>query len=108
MTGNLVITIGRECGSGGRLIGNRLAEKLNIKCYDKELLTLAAKKSGLCEEIFESHDEKPTSSFLYSLVMDSYSMGYSTSSFIDCRTLCRLCTGRVSKCVKRIYLRQHG
>ena len=78
MTGNLVITIGRECGSGGRLIGNRLAEKLNIKCYDKELLTLAAKKSGLCEEIFE-----PTSSFLYSLVMDSYSMGYSTSSFID-------------------------
>ena len=83
MTGNLVITIGRECGSGGRLIGNRLAEKLNIKCYDKELLTLAAKKSGLCEEIFESHDEKPTSSFLYSLLMDSYSMGYSTSSFID-------------------------
>ena len=50
MTGNLVITIGRECGSGGRLIGNRLAEKLNIKCYDKELLTLAAKKSGLCED----------------------------------------------------------
>ena len=83
MTGNLVITIGRECGSGGRLIGNRLAEKLIFKCYDKELLTLAAKKSGLCEEIFESHDEKPTSSFLYSLVMDSYSMGYSTSSFID-------------------------
>lgn len=57
--------------------------KIDIKCYDKELLTLAAKKSGLCEEIFESHDEKPTSSFLYSLVMDSYSMGYSTSSFID-------------------------
>ena len=74
MTGNLVITIGRECGSGGRLIGNRLAEKLNIKCYDKELLTLAAKKSGLCEEIFESHDEKPTSSFLYSLVKVQYSI----------------------------------
>ena len=63
MTGNLVITIGRECGSGGRLIGNRLAEKLNIKCYDKELLTLAAKKSGLCEEIFESHDEKQPAVF---------------------------------------------
>ena len=83
MTGNLVITIGRECGSGGRLIGNRLAEKLNIKCYDKELLTLAAKKSGLCEEIFESHDEKPTSSFLYSLVMDTYSFGYSSAGFTD-------------------------
>ena len=83
MTGNLVITIGRECGSGGRLIGNRLAEKLNIKCDDKELLTLAAKKSGLCEEIFESHDEKPTSSFLYSLVMDTYSFGYSSAGFTD-------------------------
>ena len=83
MTGNLVITIGRECGSGGRLIGNRLAEKLNIKCYDKELLTLAAKKSGLCEDIFESHDEKPTSSFLYSLVMDTYSFGYSSAGFTD-------------------------
>ena len=83
MTGNLVITIGRECGSGGRLIGNRLAEKLNIKCYDKELLTLAAKKSGLCEEIFESHDEKPTNSFLYSLVMDTYSFGYSSAGFTD-------------------------
>lgn len=83
MKENTVITIGRECGSGGRLIGNRLAEKLGIKCYDKELLTLAAKQSGLCEELFEAHDEKPTRSFLYSLVMDSYSLGYSTSSFVD-------------------------
>ncbi|MBR3642975.1 MAG: cytidylate kinase-like family protein [Parasporobacterium sp.] len=83
MKGNRVITIGRECGSGGRLIGNKLAEKLGIKCYDKELLTLAAKQSGLCEELFEAHDEKPSRSFLYSLVMDSYSLGYSTSSFAD-------------------------
>lgn len=83
MNGNMVITIGRECGSNGRVIGNRLAEKLGIKCYDKELLTLAAKQSGLCEELFEAHDEKPTRSFLYSLVMDSYSLGYSTSSFVD-------------------------
>lgn len=80
---NLIITIGRQCGSGGREIGNRLAEKLNIKCYDKELLTLAAKQSGLCKELFETHDEKPTNSFLYSLVMDTYSMGYTTSSFLD-------------------------
>ena len=80
---NLIITIGRQCGSGGREIGNRLAEKLNIKCYDKELLTLAAKQSGLCKELFETHDERPTNSFLYSLVMDTYSMGYTTSSFLD-------------------------
>ena len=60
-----------------------LAEKLGIKCYDKDMLDLAAKESGICEEIFESHDEKPTSSFLYSLVMDTYSMGYSGNTYTD-------------------------
>lgn len=83
MKGNLVITIGRECGSAGRKIGKMLAEELGVKCYDKELLTLAAKHSGLCEELFKTHDEKPTSSFLYSLVMDTYSMGYNTSAYLD-------------------------
>ena len=71
-----VITIGREFGSGGHEIGMKLAEKLGIKCYDKELLQVAAKESGLCEELFASQDEKPTNSFLYSLVMDTYSLGY--------------------------------
>lgn len=77
-----VITIGREFGSGGHEIGTKLAERLGIKCYDKELLELAAKESGLCEELFASQDEKPTNSFLYSLVMDTYSLGYS-SSYVD-------------------------
>ena len=83
MKRNLVITIGRECGSSGRAIGRKLAESLGIKCYDKELLALAAKNSGLCEELFKTHDEKPTNSFLYSLVMDTYSMGYNTSAYMD-------------------------
>lgn len=83
MTNNLVVTIGRECGSAGRLIGQKLAAELGIKCYDKELLSLAAKNSGFCEELFKTHDEKPTSSFLYSLVMDTYSMGYNTSAYMD-------------------------
>ena len=78
-----VITIGREFGSGGHEIGMKLAEKLGIKCYDKELLQVAAKESGLCEELFASQDEKPTNSFLYSLVMDTYSMGYSGSTYND-------------------------
>ena len=77
-----VITIGREFGSGGHEIGMKLAEKLGIKCYDKELLELAAKESGMCEELFHNHDEKPTNSFLYSLVMDTYSLGY-TNSYVD-------------------------
>ncbi|MDD3338199.1 MAG: cytidylate kinase-like family protein [Lachnospiraceae bacterium] len=78
-----IITIGRQTGSGGREIGQKLAADLGIKCYDKELLERAAKESGLCEELFENHDEKPTNSFLYSLVMDTYSFGYSSSAFAD-------------------------
>ena len=83
MTSNLIITIGRQSGSGGKEIGQKVAEKLGVKCYDKELLALAAKDSGLCEELFEAHDEKPTKSFLYSLVMDSYSFGYTSSGYMD-------------------------
>jgi len=83
MDKHIVITIGRQYGSGGREIGFRVAEKLGIKCYDKEILSVAAKESGLCEKIFEVHDEKPTKSFLYSLVMDTYSMGYTPSGYVD-------------------------
>lgn len=83
MKQNIIYTIGRQFGSGGKEIGIKLAEKLGIKCYDRELLELAAKDSGLCQELFENHDEKPTNSFLYSLVMDTYSLGYSSSSYMD-------------------------
>lgn len=83
MAGHTVITIGRQYGSGGRDIGKKLAEALGIPCYDEELLTIASKNSGLCQELFENHDEKPTNSFLYSLVMDTYSPGYSTAAFAD-------------------------
>lgn len=73
---NTIITIGRQFGSGGREIGEKVAEHFNIKCYDKELLTRAAKESGFCEEMIKCHDERPTNSFLYNLVMDTYSFGY--------------------------------
>lgn len=75
-----IITIGRQFGSGGKQIGEALAEKMNIPFYDKELLKEAAKNSGICEEIFDSFDEKPTNSFLYSLVMDPYSLGFGSST----------------------------
>ena len=60
-----IITIGREYGSGGRQIGQEVAKYFGIKCYDKELLEHAANDSGICKELFEHHDEKPTNSFLY-------------------------------------------
>lgn len=80
---NTVITIGRQFGSAGREIGEKVAEYFGIKCYDKELLSRAAKESGFCEEMLENHDERPTSSFLYNLVMDTYSFGYNASHFVD-------------------------
>lgn len=83
MTTKTVITIGRQYGSSGRVIGQKLAAELGIKCYDKELLEHAANDSGICKELFENHDEKPTNSLLYSLVMDTYSFGYSSAAFTD-------------------------
>lgn len=80
---NTVITISRQFGSGGHEIGQKLADLYGIKCYDKELLSRAAKESGFCEEIIETQDERPTTSFLYNLVMDTYSFGYNASQFID-------------------------
>ncbi len=77
------ITLGRQFGSGGHEIGIKLAEALNIKYYDKEILSESAKQSGLCEEIFHTNDEKPTSSFLYSLVMDISGSGYSGAAYMD-------------------------
>lgn len=67
-----IITISREFGSGGREIGKTLAKQLGVPFYDKELLELASKESGICKELFVSHDESYTNSFLYSLVMGTY------------------------------------
>ena len=80
---NTIITIGREFGSGGHEIGERLSEKLEIPFYDKEMLDRASKDSGIAEELLKAHDEKPTSSFLYSLVLDTYSLGYKSGSYSD-------------------------
>jgi len=70
---NTIITIGRQFGSNGRMIGEKLAELMGVKCYDKQLIKEAAKQSGLWEDFLDNMDEKPTSSFLYSVVMDPYS-----------------------------------
>ena len=61
---NTIITIGRQFGSAGREIGEKVAEYF-------------------CEEMIQNHDERPTNSFLYNLVMDTYSFGYNASSFVD-------------------------
>ncbi|MBE6777902.1 MAG: cytidylate kinase-like family protein [Ruminococcaceae bacterium] len=69
-----IITIGRQCGSGGHEVGKKLAAKLGVPFYDKELLRLAAEQSGLAPENFDMYDEVPTSSLLYSLSLGNYGM----------------------------------
>ncbi len=58
MNGHYVINLGRQLGSGGKEIGERLAKDLGIAFYDKELIKLASEESGLCKEFFERADEK--------------------------------------------------
>lgn len=83
MANNLVITIGRQFGSGGRQIGKLLSEKLSIPYYDKEILAVAAKDSGICEELLEHHDEKPTRSLLFSLVTGAQMHNSLGSTYMD-------------------------
>ena len=72
MNKNFCITIGREFGSGGREIARKLSERLGVKMYDKNLISLMAKESGISEDILHSIDETPTNSFLYALSTGSF------------------------------------
>ena len=71
---SLVITIGRQFGSGGRDVGEKVAEYFNIPFYDKELVEMAAQKSNLSHEALKEVDEHATNSFLYSLASGNYSL----------------------------------
>lgn len=67
MKEKLLITIGRQFGSGGKCIAEGLGEKLGLPVYDKELLYIAAKESGIAPELFESADEKSSKSLFGTL-----------------------------------------
>ena len=60
MEGNkkIIINVGRQIGSGGRIIAKMLADDFKCGFYDRELLSLAAKESGFCEKFFEQNDEQ--------------------------------------------------
>ncbi len=65
MSGHTIITIGRESGSGGLEVGQKLAALLGVKCYDKEILTEAAKASGFAEQVLKEYDEKSKTSLFF-------------------------------------------
>ena len=67
-----IITISRQCGSGGHTIGQALAEKLNIPLYDKKILEEVSRRSGLAEDVIENEGEYSTSSKIFNIAMGVY------------------------------------
>jgi len=63
------ITISREYGSGGRLIGKMVAEGLGYKFYDKEIIDMAAKESGLSADFIKKTEQNLSSGWLYNLLL---------------------------------------
>lgn len=68
MEDKFVINIGRQLGSGGKSVGERIARQLGVQVYDKQLINLAAEQSGLCPELFEKVDEKEAKSLFSTLI----------------------------------------
>lgn len=71
----MIITIGRQFGSGGKEIGEKVAQRLGYAFYDKEILTMAAEEQGFSEATMQHYDEKPTGSLIYSLYMTGAATG---------------------------------
>ena len=65
---DFVITIGRQYGSGGRIVGKRLAESLGIPFYDEEILKITSEKTAIGEQYFRLADEKAGSNVLFKIV----------------------------------------
>jgi cytidylate kinase len=91
MNDTFIITIGRQLGSGGKLIGSLLSERLHIPCYDKELIQLASRESGLGKEFFEKADEKDSFSIFGSFFSArSGFMGDNTYNYLCNETLFKI------------------
>ena len=78
-----VISISRQFGSGGREVGRKLAEELNLPFYDSALITLAAEKSGMSKQVLENLDEKATSRFLYTTPSSVPAFGHPSTSIYN-------------------------
>ena len=104
---HVIITIARQHGSGGRLIGECLAKKMGIAYYDKELISLTAKKTGFALDFVKEVEEKQTSSFLYSIyaaaVVPSVYEQARNAQFSVIRELaskgCCVIVGRAADCI---------
>lgn len=77
-----VITFGREYGSGGRLIAQKVAEAMSVPFYDRKLIKMAAVESGLSEQFIRDAEQKKTTSFLYNLYFSSQNLPIQDQAFI--------------------------
>lgn len=78
--GNKIITVSREFGSGGRTIGKRVAEKLGIPCYDRELIAKVAQESGFAEEYIAERGEYALSHSKFGNALSSFYSSRQTSN----------------------------
>lgn len=68
MSKNMIVTIGRQYGSGGAEVGKKLGEKLGLDVYDKEILRMTSNESGIRESYFHLADEKAGNKLLYKVI----------------------------------------
>ncbi|MBQ0077359.1 MAG: cytidylate kinase-like family protein [Bacteroidales bacterium] len=91
MEKHIIFNIGRQFGSGGKSIANRIGQVLGIPVYDGEILSEAARQSGISPEFFEKQDEKRRSWGIGSIFgANRYASGYSTGSGINDAELFRI------------------
>jgi CMP/dCMP kinase len=79
----MVISISRQFGSGGRIIGKKLAEYLGIPFYDSALISMAAEKSGMSRQVLENLDEKAANRFLYTIPTGISTLGHASTAIYN-------------------------
>lgn len=92
MEQKIVINIGRQFGSGGRIIGEKLSTLMNIQFFDKELILIASQESGLGKEFFENFDEKSSHSIFGGLfgLRGAFSDEMAPNNFLNNETLFKI------------------
>lgn len=75
-----VLSISRQFGSGGREIGRKVAEEFGIPFYDSALITMAAQKSGMSQQVLKNIDEKAANRFLYTIPTNVPTLGYAATA----------------------------
>lgn len=102
MKDNVIITIGRQYGSGGHEVGHKLAQRLKIPFYDNELVSMAAKDLGMTEQEVKKADEKALTNFLSSYIVGPGDYAIYMSGDNDMRPLSEQVYGAQAEIIERL------